>query len=193
MRKEDYAVYMQYRQNTILNSKKRTLKFINSGLGQHSAEMIAYRIMRKNDNFAHFNLANNNLMDIGVLHLSNGLYNSNHVVSLNLSMNKITHKGAEYLAEALKYSQSLIELNLSSGAVAGTNRNRISEKGAAVIANALEHNRYIQFLNISGNCIGNAGALRLFNSITKVNSVVVLKLNSNDLTQHAAQSINKFL
>lgn len=149
--------------------------------------------MRKNDNFAHFQLAKNNLMDLGVQHLSNGLYNANHVVSLNLSMNKITSKGAEYLAEAIKYNQSLIELNLSSGCAAGSNRNRISEKGAAFIAKALEHNRFIQFLNVSGNCIGNVGAHRLLKSIAKANTVVVLKLNANDLTQHVAQSIHDFL
>jgi Ran GTPase-activating protein (RanGAP) involved in mRNA processing and transport len=77
---------------------------------------------------------------MGVIHLSNGLCNSNHIVSMDLSMNKITSRGAEYLAKALQYNQSLIELNLSSGNEAGNNRNRISEKGAEFIAAALVHN-----------------------------------------------------
>ena len=119
---------------------------------------------------------------MGVIHLSNGLCNSNHIVSMDLSMNKITSRGAEYLAKALQYNQSLIELNLSSGNEAGNNRNRISEKGAEFIAAALVHNQYLQFLNLSGNSIGNVGAHRLFKAIARANTVVVLKLNQNDLT-----------
>lgn len=108
-------------------------------------------------------------------------------------MNKITSRGAEYLAKALQYNQSLIELNLSSGNEAGNNRNRISAKGAEFIAAALVHNQYLQFLNLSGNSIGNVGVHRLFKAIARANTVVVLKLNQNDLTEDASGSIGDFL
>jgi len=60
MRKEDDYHYNHYRKSTVLNTKKRTLKLINSSLGLNTAQVIAYRFMLQNDNFAHYELANNN-------------------------------------------------------------------------------------------------------------------------------------
>ena len=85
----------------IMNAKKRTFKMVGHSLGLQSAEIIAYRVMQFNENFAHYNLSNNNLQDGGVEVISLVLTNTFHVVSLDLSMNRITHVGAQYLAIAL--------------------------------------------------------------------------------------------
>ena len=101
MRNIDLNQYRSFKQFMLQNTKKRTFKMVSHGLGLQSAEIIAYKVMQFNENFAHYNLANNNLQDAGVEVLSLVLTNTFHVVSLDLSMNRITHKGAQYLAIAL--------------------------------------------------------------------------------------------
>ena len=73
----------------------------NHNMAVNCAEVIAFKLMRHNDNFAHYNLSNNNFQDAGIRIICDALATSLQVVSLNLAMNSITHEGAHALAIAL--------------------------------------------------------------------------------------------
>lgn len=95
MRNEEYYQFKQFKQNLLLNTKKRTLKLAYNQLGVISAEVIAQQIMKGNENFAHYKLASNIFGDEGVSKFCEALEDTCHIVSLDLSMNKITVRGAE--------------------------------------------------------------------------------------------------
>jgi hypothetical protein len=80
----------------IMNAKKRTFKMVGHSLGLQSAEIIAYRVMQFNENFAHYNLSNNNLQDGGVEVISLVLTNtfSRTCVTLFTSAFALTSKSS---------------------------------------------------------------------------------------------------
>jgi Ran GTPase-activating protein (RanGAP) involved in mRNA processing and transport len=101
VRAQDQNQYDNFKNYIFSKTKNRTFDMVDNNLGIASANVIANRLMRHNENFAHYKLGSNNLGDVGAELIADVLCNSLNIVSLDLSMNRITSIGINHIANAL--------------------------------------------------------------------------------------------
>lgn len=95
-------------------------------------------------------LYENELGDLGLKYLSEGLRNNQSITHLNLSYNLLSDKATAEFSEALEANQSLVTLALEG--------NQFTAKGLEPMLESLRYNSSIQHLNLSHNPLENDGA-----------------------------------
>jgi len=119
-------------------------------------------------------LRNNNLQDIGLSHLCEGLKTAKcNLSTLVLWNNKISTRSINSLAEALVKNQKLQTLNLG--------QNAIQENGASILKQGLQNNTSVTRLGLVGCRLTEQGTIAVAEFLAESTIVERLDLRNNDI------------
>jgi len=188
----------------------------NNGIGPEGAADL-FSILTGNEYIASFKLnsvegLNRNRIDAkGMRPLATALKENYVLQFLDISGSCITLEGFNYLAEGLSGNTSLVYLNISDNDIGpkiqniikplmscnllelDISKNRLGDAGLQLLIGifqptAVPHSK-IQTLNIGGNNITAFGATKLFDMLSKNNTVKKLILDNNNLTGRGISNI----
>lgn len=119
-------------------------------------------------------LRNNNLQDIGLSHLCEGLKTAKcHLETLVLWNNKISTRSISALAEALVRNSKLQTLNLG--------QNAIQETGASILKQGLQNNTSVTRLGLVGCRLTEQGTIAVAEFLAESTIIQRLDLRNNDI------------
>eukprot|EP00760_Papus_ankaliazontas_P040124 PhM_4_TR9944/c0_g1_i1/m.51531 len=107
--------------------------------------LVLCRYLIHNIAVTELNLENNNVGDMGAVHISDVLKESKQLTKVNLSNNGVCDRGAIAIAEALRVNTSLTYLNLEN--------NCIADEGGCEFVLTMKENHGLSDLRLNGNRI----------------------------------------
>jgi len=162
--------------------KSRRFRLPDLGLAENSAEFIG-EILKFSSFFCEMDLSKNNLKDLGVKHLVDGIARNKSLVYLDLSSNNISSEGSEYLFKVLSRQNSVISLKFSS--LEGLNRNRVNSCAAKKLCELFKNPIFLM-CEIEGVNLGDEGLAYLTPGLDS--NLMALNLAKNNISR----SIGRF-
>ena len=132
-----------------------------------------------------WDLHNNKIENIGMLIVSQLLYDNMKVVKLNTSFNEITDDGVVAICNFLSSNNALQELDIS--------HNQITIKGASNIAQVLQVNTTLRRLDISYCSIPNEGMIAISDHLKSNNVLQEFYCRYNNITVEGANTIAELI
>lgn len=127
-------------------------------------------------------LEGNEIDDSYALKIANLIKYNNNFLELNLSRNKLGLLGGKLIGQSLSFNNNLVHLNLEG--------NNIGNVGAKAISESLQLNASrLMILNLNSNGITDSGAGWLSLAVKKCDSLIILKLEYNNIGQEGAKYI----
>ncbi|GIY53846.1 protein phosphatase 1 regulatory subunit 37 [Caerostris darwini] len=135
-------------------------------------------LLRSNSTLEILDLRMNNLQDLGICHLIDGLCQQaancgECLKTLNLSSNNLTKNGMAHINRALLVSESLTNLDLSN--------NNICDEGIQYMKQGLLTNQSLQQLNLVNTKITCEGSVALAEFIADNQHIAQIDLRENDI------------
>ncbi|CAL1266856.1 unnamed protein product [Larinioides sclopetarius] len=135
-------------------------------------------LLRSNSTLELLDLRTNNLQDLGICHLIDGLCQQaancgECLKTLNLSSNNLTRNGMAHINRALLVSESLTNLDLSN--------NNICDEGIQQMKQGLLTNQSLQQLNLVNTKITCEGSVALAEFIADNQHIAQIDLRENDI------------
>lgn len=181
------AKFIDYCDKKCIN---RVIDFKESNFGIACCEILS-NILSKSDKVARLILSRNNIGDLGIIKLMDGVKKNKSVVLLDISSCNLTYRGGNIVFSSLLENESIISLNISSKE--GLNRNRLTPEGLEEIEKLLNVNKYLEFLNLSGTNIKNKGLKYILNGLNKNKILHTLNISNNEIDHIGMQSFSKIL
>nr|KAF6392779.1 leucine rich repeat containing 74A [Pipistrellus kuhlii] len=166
----------------ILNMEESYMNLNHHGLGPHGTKAIAIALV-SNTSLITLELADNSIMEEGILSLVEMLQENYYLQELNVSDNALGFEGAKIISEFLqKNSSSLVSLQLAG--------NCFKDQSAELLFQALSNNYRIKDIDFSHNEISDKGGEILGNMLALNVGLLTLDLSWNHLCGRAAVSLN---
>lgn len=168
----------------------RYVDFRECNLSVNSSEVLSI-ILSETDKIARLNLSRNNLGDMGIENLMNGIKENKSVVHLDISSCNLSSKGGNIVFTALRENESVISLNICSKE--GLNRNRLTPEGVHMLEPLLQTNQFLEFLNLSGVNLKNEGLKIVLSGLNNNRIIHSLNLSNNEITHEGMIYFNRLL
>ncbi|XP_027997135.2 leucine-rich repeat-containing protein 74A [Eptesicus fuscus] len=169
----------------IRNMEESYMNLNHHGLGPHGTKAIAIALV-SNTSLITLELADNSIMEEGILSLVEMLQENYYLQELNVSDNALGFEGAKVISEFLqKNSSSLVSLQLSG--------NKFKDQSAELLCQALSANYRIKEIDLSHNEFSDKGGEILGNMLALNVGLLTLDLSWNHLCSRAAVSLSNGL
>ena len=182
------------------------LKIEWNNITEEAAHDIA--AVMNNNNLQVLHLGVNHFRDPGTIEIAKSLQKLSSLTGLCINCNDVTEKAAENIAAAIMNNRKLqiLQLGFNNFKAAGIipiakalqninsltalyiNSNNVSENAADDIAVVILNNK-LQILDLSYNDFKAAGTIKIAKALQKVNSIIELYINNNNITDEAADDI----
>ncbi|XP_015413566.1 PREDICTED: leucine-rich repeat-containing protein 74A isoform X1 [Myotis davidii] len=169
----------------IRNMEESYMNLNHHGLGPHGTKAIAIALV-SNTTLITLELADNSIMEDGILSLVEMLQENYYLQELNISDNALGFEGAKVIAEFLqKNSSSLLSLQLSG--------NKFKDQSAELLCQALSANYRIKEMDLSHNEFSDKDGEFLGSMLALNVGLQTLDLSWNHLSSRAAVSLSNGL
>ncbi|XP_070275732.1 leucine-rich repeat-containing protein 74A [Myotis yumanensis] len=169
----------------IRNMEESYMNLNHHGLGPHGTKAIAIALV-SNTTLITLELADNSIMEDGIMSLVEMLQENYYLQELNISDNALGFEGAKVISEFLqKNSSSLVSLQLSG--------NNFKDQSAELLCQALSANYRIKEMDLSHNEFCDKDGEFLGSMLALNVGLQTLDLSWNHLSSRAAVSLSNGL
>lgn len=176
----DVHMALTHFKEPLQHRKGLCLTFNNIAMSDNDLEVVC-DIVESNDTCKSLCFRQNLISAQGAIRLAKALKKNKSITSLEIDYNKIKDEGLIALAEAVYYHRNLEVLSLAG--------NQIGDSGCAALMTAMMDSQKktgephrMKHLQLSNNLIGDPGAKALARMIRKNETVEMLSLSCNSLT-----------
>lgn len=176
----DVHIALTHFKEPLQHRKGLCLTFNNIAMSDNDLEVVC-DIVETNDTCKALCFRQNLISAQGAIRLAKALKKNKSITSLELDYNKIKDEGLAALAEAVYYHRNLEVLSLAG--------NQIGDAGCTALMTAMMDSQKktgephrMKHLQLSNNLIGDPGAKALARMIRKNETVEMLSLSCNNLT-----------
>ncbi|XP_042144315.1 protein phosphatase 1 regulatory subunit 37 isoform X1 [Ixodes scapularis] len=172
-----------------LNPALKELYLGENGMGCADGLQLA-NLLRANSRLEYLDLRGNNLQDVGLSHLSDGMAQQPDQADVGLRTlvlwsNHISPAGMRHMSRALIATRSLITLNLG--------HNHVGDDGLHVLREALMRNKTLCNLGLQNTRITCEGAIALAEFIADSQKIARLDLRENDIGMGGLMALSQSL
>ena len=194
-------------QSLCKHTKLKAIDLQSNNITEKAAEALA-SIISSNTRLEELYLGDNTIQ-IGVITMSTGFKNISSLKVLDLNDNNIPEEAADELSATIRANNSLEELWLGGNHLGSStvmivnalmqvttlkvlnlndNQNR-SEELAPALTSIISHNKSMESLLLSDNNLNDDGVIKIAQSLCKHNTLKVINLQSNNITEKAAEAL----